>query len=61
MDKATVSFNTPKAGKITISLGTDKAILLLGEYSKMVPRTKNPDNFFKDLKKNIRNYFVGLK
>lgn len=61
MYKATVNFNTPKQGKITISLGKDKAILSLSEYSQLVPSTKDPDKFFDDLKKNIQNYFASLK
>lgn len=47
--------------KVTIKYEDQKIILTKDEYRELIPATKNPTNFFKDLKKNIKNYFASLK
>lgn len=61
MEDTTVIFNSPKPGKVTIKYGDIKLVLTKEEYKQLVPATKNEECFFRDLKKNIRNYLQGLK
>jgi len=64
MSKIEVIFNSPKPKLITVKYGKEKVSLTLKEYEQLIPdlRVKvSEEDFFKNLRKNIKNYFVSLK
>lgn len=61
MEDTTVIINSPKPGKVTIKYGTLKVVLTKEEYRKLIPSTNDEKCFFRDLKKNIKNYLQSLK
>lgn len=64
MSKIEVIFNSPKPKLITIKYGKNKVSIPLEEYEQLLPdlRVKvSEEDFFKNLRKNIQNYFAGLK
>ena len=65
MNKITITFNKPKQGKITIILDKKSITMDYKDYENLiVPRISKKttsEDFNKNIRKNIENYFASLK
>ena len=63
MAKASVSFNTPKPGKVTVTLDGESTVLTLNEYIQLLPNINkvSSEEYFAMLKVNIKNHLLKNK